>query len=94
MAKFMDLEEQRVHQEYDIIQVDRQMIEVSQKEREAGEREQVSLNKFGIIPDAKVTVSICNARGLPPNDSYKVCVLLGEYEGQTNVRQGEGPIWN
>jgi len=29
MAKFMDLEEQRVHQEYEIIQVDKQLIEVS-----------------------------------------------------------------
>jgi hypothetical protein len=86
MAKFMDLEEQRVHQEYEIIQVDKQLIEVSLKEKEASEREQINLNKYGIIPDAKVTVSICNARGLPPNDSYKVCVLLGEYEGQTNVK--------
>jgi hypothetical protein len=35
MAKFMDLEEQRVHMEYEIIQVDKQMFEVSLKEKEA-----------------------------------------------------------
>ena len=86
MAKFMDLEEQRVHMEYEIIQVDKQMFEVSLKEKEADQREQINLNKYGIIPEAKVTVSICKARGLPPNDSYKVCVVLGEYEGQTNVK--------
>lgn len=94
MARFLDLEEQRIHQEYEIIQVDKQMAEVQLKEKEAGEKEQTQLNKYGIIPDAKVTVSICNARGLPPNDSYVVSVLLGEYEGKTNVKQGEGPIWN
>jgi hypothetical protein len=70
------------------------MSEVELKEKEAGEKEQTQLNKYGIIPDAKVTVSICNARGLPPNDSYVVNVILGEYEGKTNVKSGEGPIWN
>ena len=70
------------------------MSEVELKEKEAGEKEQTQLNKYGIIPDAKVTVSICNARGLPPNDSYVVNVILGEYECKTNVKSGEGPIWN
>lgn len=40
MAKFLDLEEQRIHQEYEIIQVEKQMSEVQLKEREAGEKEQ------------------------------------------------------
>lgn len=89
------LSELKTEVEEKIIEHDRQREEVQRKLNEAILTEPEHLNKVTLIRnDAILKVHVVDALNLPTYASAQVQLFQDVARSETQIKEGEGPIWN